>query len=73
MELDINQDTRLRDTYCESVDHGLEAHVHLAASDDFSHIGRVIGLQESDLEALILEIASRLSEVKGGVVRGGVP
>lgn len=55
------------------MDHGLEAHVDLAASDDFSHIGRVIGLQESDLEALILEIASRLSEVEGGVVRGGVP
>jgi hypothetical protein len=55
------------------VDHGLEAHVDLAATDDLSHIRRVIGLQESDLEAFILEVAAGLGEIEGGVVRGGVP
>lgn len=55
------------------MDHGLEAHVDLAASDDLGDVGWVIGLEESDLETFILEVASGLGEVEGGVVRGGVP
>lgn len=55
------------------MDHGLEAHVDLAAADDLGDIGGVIRLEESDLEALILEVATGLGEVQGGVVRGSVP
>jgi hypothetical protein len=55
------------------VNHSLETHVDLAAADDLGDIGGVIGLKESDLEALLLEVAAGLSEVQGGVVRGGVP
>lgn len=55
------------------MDHGLEAHVDFAASNDLGHIGGVIGLQQGNLEAFVLEVATGLSEVEGGVVRGGVP
>lgn len=55
------------------MNHGLEAHVDLAASDDLGDVGGVIGLEESDLETFILEVASGLGEVEGGVVRGRVP
>ena len=55
------------------MDHGLEAHVDLAASDDLSHVGGVVRLEQGDLETFILEVTSGLSEVEGGVVRGGVP
>lgn len=55
------------------MDHGLEAHVDLAAADDLGDIGGVIRLEESDLEALILEVATGLGEVQGGMVRGSVP
>lgn len=55
------------------MDHGLEAHVDLATSDDLGDIGGVIGLEQSDLETFILEVASGLGEVEGGVVRGRVP
>lgn len=55
------------------MDHGLKAHVDLAASDDLGDVGGVIGLEESDLETFILEVASGLGEIEGGVVRGGVP
>jgi hypothetical protein len=59
--------------YSKSVDHGLEAHVDLAAADNLGDIGGVIGLQQSNLEAFFLEVALALSEVQGGVVRGRVP
>jgi len=55
------------------VNHGLEAHIDLATTNDLSDIGRVIGLQQGNLEAFVLEVATRLSEVQRGVVRGGVP
>lgn len=55
------------------MNHSLEAHVDLAAADDLGDIGRVIRLEESDLEALIFEVAAGLGEVQGCVVRGGVP
>ena len=55
------------------MDHGLEAHVDLAASDDLGDIGGVIRLEQSDLETFILEVASGLGEVEGGVVRGRMP
>lgn len=55
------------------MNHSLEAHVNLAAADDLGDIGGIIGLEESNLEALFLEVALALSEVQGGVVRGRVP
>ena len=55
------------------MDHGLETHVDLSATDDLSDIGRVIGLEQGNLQTFILEVASALGEVEGGVVRGGVP
>jgi hypothetical protein len=55
------------------VDHGLETHVDLAAADDLGHIGGVIGLEKGHLEAFILEVATGLGEVQGGVVGGRVP
>ena len=55
------------------MDHSLETHVDLAAADDLGHIGGVIGLEQGHLEAFILEVATGLGEVQGGVVRGRVP
>lgn len=55
------------------MDHSLEAHVDLAATDDFSDIGGVVRLKKSNLQALILEITLGLSEVQGGMVRRSVP
>ena len=55
------------------MDHGLEAHVDLAATNDLSDIGGVIGLQQSDLQAFFLEVTLALSEVQGSVVRRRVP
>ena len=55
------------------MDHSLEAHVDLSATNDLGDIGGVVGLEQSDLEAFILEVASGLGEVEGGVVRGSVP
>lgn len=60
-------------THSKSVNHSLEAHVDLAATDDLSDIGGVVGLKESNLEALILEVTLGLSEVQGGVVRRSMP
>jgi hypothetical protein len=45
------------------MDHGLEAHVDLAAADDLGDIGGVIGLQKGHLEAFIFEVSSGLGEV----------
>lgn len=55
------------------MDHRLEAHVDLAAADDLRHVGRVIGLQQGDLDAFFVEEALGLREVQGGVVRRRVP
>jgi hypothetical protein len=55
------------------MNHSLEAHVNLAAADDLGHIGRVIRLQESNLEALFLEEALALGKVQGGMVGRSVP
>jgi hypothetical protein len=57
----------------KSVNHSLEAHVDLAATDDLGNIGGVVGLKESNLEALILEVTLGLSEIQGCVVRRSVP
>lgn len=57
----------------QGVNHGLETHVDLATADDLGDIGGIVRLQESNLQALILEVTTSLGEVKGGVVRGGVP
>jgi hypothetical protein len=60
-------------THRQGVDHGLEAHVDLAASNDLGDIGGVVGLEQSHFETFILEVASGLGEVERGVVRGRVP
>lgn len=71
------------------MDHGFEAEVDFAGSDDFGDIllgsvirdgveGRisyawVIGLEDGDFDALVFEVALALGEVERGVVRGGMP
>lgn len=55
------------------MDHGLETHVDLAAANDLSDIGRVVGLKQSNLEALFIEETLGLSQIQGGVVRRSVP
>lgn len=55
------------------MDHGFETHVDLAAADDLGHIGRIVGLEESNLDAFILEVATGLGKEQGGVVGGRVP
>ena len=55
------------------MNHGLEAHVDLTAANDLSDIGRVIGLKQSNLEALFVEEPLGLSQIQRGVVRRSVP
>lgn len=55
------------------MDHGLETHVHLAATDNLSHIGRVVGLEDGDLDAFLVEVALGLSEIQGDMVRRRLP
>lgn len=55
------------------MDHGLETHVDLAASNDLSDIGRVVGLKQSHLEAFFVEETLGLSQIQRGVVRRCVP
>lgn len=61
------------ETHRQGVDHSLETHVDLSATDDLGHIGGVIGLKQSHLQTFILEVTSALGEVEWGVVRGCVP
>lgn len=76
-------------SYSKSVNHGLEAEVDLASTDDFSNIltvlvttkdrveespyTGVVGLQKSNLDALILKVALGLGQVQRSVVRRSVP
>lgn len=60
-------------THSQGMDHSFEAHIDLAATDNFSNIRWVVGLQESNLQALILEITLGLGQVQRGVVRRRVP
>lgn len=60
-------------THSKGVNHSLEAHINLAAANDLSDIGGVVGLKESNLEVLFLEETLGLSQIQGGVVRRGVP
>ena len=60
-------------THSQSVNHGLEAHVHFPTSDDLGYIGGIVGLQKGNLQALILKISPSLSQVQGGMVRGRMP
>lgn len=55
------------------MNHSLETHVHLPASNDLRHIGRVIGLQEGNADALFLEVSLGLRKVKRRMVRRSVP
>lgn len=60
-------------TYGQSVDHGLEAHIDFAATDDLGHIGGIVGLEKSHLQTLIGEVALGLGQIQRGMVRGSVP
>lgn len=60
-------------THGKGVDHGLESHVNLSASNDLSDIRRVVGLKESNLEVLFLEETLGLRQVQRGVVGRRVP
>ena len=60
-------------TYGQSVNHGFESQVNLAGANDFSDIARVIRLQESNLNPLVLEESLGLGQVQRGVIRRGVP
>jgi len=55
------------------VDHGLEAEIDFTTANDFGDIARVVGLEESNLEAFLCEVTLGLSEVDRGVVGGGMP
>jgi hypothetical protein len=55
------------------VNHGFETQVNLAGTYDLRDIARVIRLQQSDLDPLILEETFSLSQVQRGVIRRGVP
>jgi hypothetical protein len=55
------------------VNHGFETQINLAGAYDLGDIARVIWLQESNLDPLILEETLGLSQVKRGVIRRGVP
>lgn len=55
------------------MDHGLEAEVDPLASNDLGDIRRVIGLEDGDLDALVLEVSLLLGEIQGGVVGRSMP
>jgi hypothetical protein len=55
------------------VNHGFETQVNLAGAYDLRDIARVIRLEQSDLDPLILEETFSLSQVQRGVIRRGVP
>ena len=55
------------------MNHGFETQVNLAGTYDLRDIARVIRLQQSDLDPLILEETFSLSQVQRGVIRRGVP
>jgi len=70
------------------VDHGFETKIDLLGADDLGNVlnselngmsrdrksyAWVVGLENSDFDALVLEVALTLSEVEWCVVRRGVP
>jgi hypothetical protein len=55
------------------MNHGLESHIHLSASDDLGDIARVVRFEDRNLDALVGEEAKLLGKVKGCVVRRGLP
>lgn len=55
------------------MDHSLEAHVDLSAADYFCHIGWIVRFEESNLQALILEVSLGLGKVKRSMVWSCVP
>lgn len=55
------------------MDHGLKAHVHLATTNNLRHIGRVIWLENSHLQTLVLEVTLGMGQVQRSVVGGRVP
>ena len=60
-------------TDSKSMDHGFEAHVDLATTNDFGNIGRIIGLQDGNLDALLLEVPLGLGNVEGCMVWRSMP
>lgn len=55
------------------MDHGFEPKINLARANDLRYVTRIIRLQESNLNALILEKSLGLSQVQRSVIRRGVP
>jgi hypothetical protein len=55
------------------MNHGLEPKIDLVRSNDLRHVTRVIRLQQSNLNAFILEETLGLSKVQRSVIRRGVP
>jgi hypothetical protein len=60
-------------TYGQSVNHGFESQVNLAGANDLCDIARVIRLQKSNLDSLVLEESLGLGQVQRSVIRRGVP
>ena len=60
-------------TNSQSVNHGLEAQVDLAAANDLSDIRRVVWLEQGHFDSFVFEVAFRLGEVKRSVVWRGMP
>merc|ERR1719356_2173829 len=57
----------------QDMDHGLQSDVDLARANNFSHITRVGGFQNREVQAFFSEVTLLLSNKKRGVVRIGVP
>jgi hypothetical protein len=55
------------------MNHGFESQVNLPSSDDLRDIARVVRLQKSNLDPLVLEESLGLGQVQRGVIRRGVP
>jgi hypothetical protein len=55
------------------MNHGFESQVNLPSSDDLRDIARVVRLQKSNLDPLVLEESLGLGQVQRSVIRRGVP
>lgn len=55
------------------MNHRLETHIHFPTANYFSHVRRIIGLENGDFDALFLEVALGLSKVKRSMVWRRLP
>jgi hypothetical protein len=53
--------------------HSFSTHVNLPAPDQLGNVGRVVRLEDGDLDSLVGEVTLGLGEEDGDVVGGGVP